>query len=171
MGPSETSPPPRQVGGMCLTSSEPSLTPIFGLLSSIPAQTQGEGGLIRTVTDCDETPPDDGGPPLVAPSDINDCVGGPKRHPWGLHLIRSVVPNEATGFSCPLSRRSFCSRQTSERVTAKQNQKPPVKTATELEETETKIVTILHLGVSDLNQLFTLLPNSCFGSSWGGDPA
>lgn len=38
-------------------------------------------------------------------------------------------------------------------------------TATELEETETKVVAILRLGVSDLKQLFTLLPNSCFSSS------
>lgn len=38
-------------------------------------------------------------------------------------------------------------------------------TATELEETETKVVAILRLDVSDLKQLFTLLPNSCFSSS------
>lgn len=38
-------------------------------------------------------------------------------------------------------------------------------TATELEETETKVVAILRLGVSDLKQLFTLLPSSCFSSS------
>lgn len=76
-----------------------------------PAQSQGEVRLIRTMTDCNETPRDDWGLPLITPIDINYYAGRPEQHLWHLHLIRSVVPNEATGLGRPLLRSCVCAWQ------------------------------------------------------------